>query len=167
MPTVLSERDVAYLDDCCREKIDDIEECFYVTKEKEVTGETQEEDEYYQQCLWDSKSYAIVCIERFFHDKTMYCGGAVPKRLLQAPAYVSMVINTDVMEGVDAAYEALQKSGHKVTWPTDDIMTVPREVKFVISILNHCKVMEIPKVFEAGLMLMYLEICEGVHVNRR
>lgn len=121
-------------------------------------------DEYYQQFMWDASAYAKMCIDKFFEGKEMYCGGDIPKRLLNDAQYIALVANTDVMDGVDLAYTALRRSHHRVTIPSTEITTVPNDVKFVISILNHCKSLAIPKVFSTGLMLMYLEICEGVNI---
>ena len=166
MPTIISERDLSYQEELALEQefqLEAAEDSFEAQTEKEDAGTSQKE-EYYKQCLWDAQAYAKVCIGVFFQDKAMYCGGSVPKRLLQAPQYVSLVLNTDVMDGVDVAYQSLRRASHQVTWETDEATTVPREVKFVIAILNHCKTLDIPKVFATGLMLMYLEICEGVNV---
>jgi len=170
MPSVLNAQDVSYqedfdLEDEVQPEVSEFDsEAFCETEE---TGESHKKEEYYKQCMWDAKSYVHICIGVFFKDKAMYCGGPVPKRLLQSEDYMTLVLNTDVEYGAKTAYAALQRAEHQVTWETDDAVTVPREVKFVISILNHCKTLDIPKVFAPGLMLMYLEICEGVNVIGR
>jgi hypothetical protein len=39
------------------------------------------------------------------------------------------------------------------------------DVKFMIRILNRCAKMGVPKEFAAGMMLLFLEFCEGVDVD--
>ena len=122
------------------------------------------DEEYYDQFLWDSMIYAKVCVDKFFEGKEMYGGGPVPQRLLRSPRYLSMVLNTDMIFGVPYAYTALAKAEHPATQRSSKLATVEKDVKLVISILNHCHTLGIPKEFACGLMLMYLEICEGVQI---
>jgi hypothetical protein len=134
---------------------------------QEQSDELSAEDidgKYYDEFLWDLTCYAKNCIDKFFAGKEMYGGGPVPARLLCSPRYVSMVINTDVMTGVPCAYKAMKRAEHPLVQQRSQLTSVPKDVKLVISILNHCKQLEIPKQFACGLMLMYLEICEGVQV---
>jgi hypothetical protein len=105
-------------------------------------------------------------VESFFHDKPMYCGGAVPRHLLLSPQRISNVINTSMGEGIDRAYGALEK-----TIDPEDLRRaeqsgcVTEDVKLVREVLDMLAHHKVPKCFAAGMMLMYLEFCEGVPVQ--
>lgn len=132
-----------------------------------ICGSEEVDPNYFEQFLWDATVYAITCVEAFFKGKEMYCGGPVRQRTLRSPKYLSAVLNTDVIGGVDRAFACMQRSGHPVSKKRSTITTVPSDTKFVISIMKHCKSLGIPKCFAPGIMLMYLEICEGVTVFGR
>jgi len=133
---------------------------------EDVSEELVPEDidkEYLDQFLWDAAVYAQVCIDKFFEGKEMYGGGPIPHRLLSAPRYLSLVLNAD-MDAIPYAYAAMKKAGHPTTQKVSKLATVPRDVKLIISILNHCYILGVPQKFVYGMMLMYLEICEGVSI---
>jgi len=108
-----------------------------------------------------AKQYMV----QFFQDKPMYCGGCVPRHLLHNPKRISKVVNTTVSDGIDQAYAALEKTldpqelkrAAQYGTVTGDIILVNETLKMLA---RH----GVPKCFAGGMMLMYLEFCEGVQV---
>jgi len=93
-------------------------------------------------------------IENYFKDK------AVPEGLnLLSPKYINMCIEMDICRAVDMAYEAISRCG-LVDGDSGDNAIEP-DVKLVIGILRRMKPL-VPQEFSAGMLLMHLEIVEGV-----
>jgi hypothetical protein len=113
--------------------------------------------------LWNSVVYASVCVEEFFKDKEMYGGGPVPDRMLHSSRYLSIVLNYN-SDKLEYMYDAMKRSGHELTVKKVNSAMIPGDVKLVISILRECFCLGIPKEFVFGIVLMYLEICEGVEI---
>jgi hypothetical protein len=101
----------------------------------------------------DLREYATDCIENFFKNMMMYCGGKIPKSLLFTEKRISSLFNLDIVQAVDLAYEATNSvsKDNKLK----DIMLVNETLKLLAK-------SGIPKYFAGGMLLMYLEFCEGI-----
>lgn len=96
-----------------------------------------------------TEKLAIEYIDKYFKEKEMHYGGEISKTTLHSDYYVSLVLNMDLMNGLDVAYSVLERE------------EVENDQELVISILDHCASLGIPKSFAIGLLLMHLEFCEG------
>jgi len=111
----------------------------------------------------DIIAVAMQYVDQFFQDKCLYCGGAIPRHILHSPKRISKIINTSVSDGVGEAYEALEK-----TLDPEDLKraeqfgNVTEDIKLVNQTLHTLALHKIPKCFAGGMLLMYLEFCEGV-----
>jgi hypothetical protein len=130
-----------------------------------------EEDELNENCdlsLNDNKQFeidyekslrdhALLHIERFFSDKSLFTGGKIPKTFLNNNRRIDMVMNYTIIRGVDCAYDALgeafakQKTGEV----TDDI-------RMVSEVLNLLARSGVPQQYAGGMLCLYLELIEGV-----
>jgi hypothetical protein len=102
-------------------------------------------------------------VDAFFGDKRMHCGGSIPKYLLHAENRLSLVGNLSILDAVDMAYRGLENSvdrhllekSRKTGESTSDIRLVNETLK------KFAKA-GIPQEFAGGLLILYLEFCEGV-----
>jgi hypothetical protein len=112
------------------------------------------------------RELAVDYIDKFFGDKKLCSGGKIPKYMLHCPKRISMVMNYDIVKGVNHAYRVLRematpekvKRASMIGEATDDI-------KLVNETLNLLSRSGVPQQFAGGMMILYLEFCEGVHCN--
>lgn len=101
-------------------------------------------------------------INRFFQVQEMYCGGKIPSSFLLTEENISMVMNTSLEDGVRRSYEIIEQDGRYQSEAIESL--VPEDVKLLISIMNKCSKLGVPKEFVPGIVLIYLEHCEGMKV---
>lgn len=114
----------------------------------------------------DVRALARQYMDQFFQDKMLHCGGKIPKSLLFAERRVSMVLNYDIIKGVERAYKYLEPTlriedvefAKKTGEATDDIKLVNE----VLSLLARSCV---PQQFAGGMLCLYLEFIEGVNIG--
>lgn len=120
-------------------------------------------DSFFNGFVGDVRELAADYICRFFKGRQMFCGGSISPRILKSPEYITLVLNQDICGSVDRAFEILQACG-KINCESDGEGVLSEDVRMIISIFEKCAVAGIPKCFAGGLMLMYLELCEGLEV---
>ena len=111
--------------------------------------------DYYGNFAADVQNLAVQEIDRFFAQQKMYCGGSISPQILHSPVYLTQVLNTDISHGVDLAYEAIKRGA-----PVTD-----EEIAVVLKTLDKLAQTGVPKEFAGGILLMYLELCEGVEFD--
>jgi hypothetical protein len=145
------------------DEIEDGDELIGLEDEREVTSaESVDLAEIYRNCANDCDALAKQFIAKFFANRQMHCGGPIPKSVLESPEYVNMVLHTDVCKGVEQAYSLIGYTGPTEIDFTDESTTIPDDIGKVLDILGQCSRMKVPKALAAGIMLMYLELCEGI-----
>jgi hypothetical protein len=130
--------------------------------EKDTSGMEQFTEEFAHKV----RELAIYYIDKFFEDKKLCSGGKIPKYMLHCPKRISMVMNYDIIKGVDHAYGALT---HMVS-PEDEAKALvtgeaTADIKLVTEVLNFLARSGIPQQFAGGMMVLYLEFIEGVRCN--
>jgi hypothetical protein len=109
----------------------------------------------------DCTALAKQYVDSYFQDKDFHSGGEVPKHFLHSR--ISQVLNTDINRGVKTAYKALEPTvAEEDRLRCKQFGVVTEDIKFVNEKLNELAVAGIPKVFAAGILLMYLEFCLDV-----
>lgn len=109
----------------------------------------------------DVRVLASFYMHQFFSDKTMHCGGKIPKTTLDKR--ISMVVNYDVSRGVLQAYNSLSY--------TSEVKSVREagesspDIKLVNETLNLLAQSGIPQQFAGGMLLLYLEFVEGIEID--
>lgn len=105
-------------------------------------------------------------MEQFFSDKMLHCGGKIPNSLLFAERRISLVLNYDIVRGVERAYNYLE---HMATPEAVEKAKLNGEVtddiKLVNETLNLLARSCIPQQFAGGMMLLYLEFVEGINIG--
>lgn len=74
--------------------------------------------------------------------------------------YVDMCVQSNICDAVDMAYESLRRKGILQAACGDG--TIGEDVRFVVRLLKEIRLKCIPQEFSAGVMLMHLEIVEGL-----
>jgi len=93
-------------------------------------------------------------VEKFFDGKSWFCGGPIPKKQLLDQKSLDLVIGTEFCYGMDLIYETFKKNNL--------LQDKHRDIKFVINSLKEAKKKSVPKVFQAGVVLLYLKFCKGL-----
>ena len=114
----------------------------------------------------DVKALARQYVEQFFSNKMLHCGGKIPKSLLFSERRMSMVLNYDIVKGVQRAYKHLEptlsfsnaKMLRQAGEATDDI-------KLVNEVFDLLAKSGIPQQFAGGILCLYLEFIEGVDIG--
>lgn len=109
----------------------------------------------------DVQGLARFYLQQFFCDKTMYCGGKIPRSLLEKR--ISMVINYDISKGVLQAYDAMSDLfKHEVR---KDSCESTSDIKLVNETLSLLAKSGVPQQFAGGMLLLYLEFVEGIEIG--
>jgi hypothetical protein len=114
----------------------------------------------------DVKVLAKTYIELFFRDKTLHCGGKIPKSFLLSEKRIDRVLNYDISTGVQMAYKNLEP-----TITQEEILDchrngeISRDIKMVTEVLNLLARSGVPQQFAGGMMILYLEFVEGVRID--
>jgi len=94
----------------------------------------------------------------FFKNETFSQGGKIPYSLLLSNKNVSMVMNYDIIRSVDEAYHRLSDFDLSCGSPSD----TAEDIKLVVGILDKLAQANIPQQLAGGMMLLYLDLVEGV-----
>lgn len=90
-----------------------------------------------------------------------FAGVEVPEHFdILSRKYVEMCVNMNICDAVDAAYAALKSSGRLQSECGDG--TISEDVRFMIKTLKLLRKKCIPQEFSAGILMMHLEILEGM-----
>jgi len=100
-------------------------------------------------------------IGMYFKEKQMHYGGSIPAEVLFSPYNISLVLNTSICDGVDFSYKYIESNGYVVKKITETDR-LPSDVRLVLRSLHECACLNIPKQFIGGMILLNLELCEGI-----
>lgn len=103
----------------------------------------------------DLERIISIYILNYFQDKNKYS----PRMIL--PKYINLCIETDICNGVNKAYKAIEKSGRFET--SDSEHSISEDIRYVIKTLGQIKKF-VPQEFSAGVLLMHLEFIEGIEL---
>lgn len=109
------------------------------------------------------------CLDTFFQDKNMHCGGKIPKYILTDPKKINLVSKLSLLDGVDIAYESMknmtvdneedEKNKHK------NMSEITEDIKMVNETLKLLSKSGIPQKYAGGVMLIYLKYVKGIKIN--
>lgn len=139
-----------------------VDEDYFEREDVSESEITDAAEAYTNVFLGDVNELSRQYIERFFADREMHCGGGIPDYLLFSKYNISLILNTNIENGVKRAYHAIAQAERFP--PCVDSGIVPDDVKLVMAILKQCAKVGIPKEFAAGVMLLHLEYCEGISI---
>ena len=108
------------------------------------------------------KNLASDYMSFYFYNRELYSGGPISTQLLKSPEYISAVLNTLMIDGTDGAWGVLGSPTKQEIKKVERGMGIFQNTEHIISILRQCAEAEVPKCFAPGILLMHLELCEGV-----
>jgi len=117
-----------------------------------------EAEEFGGECL---RQLAIKHMALFFQGREYYCGGKIPDSVLFNRDNVNLVVETEMSDGITRIHRVLRHND----LPRNFIPRINHrwEIQYVLSLLNLCERIRIQKEFAAGIILIYLELCEGMN----
>lgn len=150
-------------------QVEEEEEEITSLQEQEIKYSPEQEKKikiFAQEFFDDVKALAKQYMETFFKDKMLHCGGNIPRSFLFAERRVSMVLNYDIIKGVDRAYQALEKNMSKAELDASKLSgETTSDIKLVNETLKLMSRSGIPQQFAGGMMCLYLEFVEGVDIG--
>lgn len=152
------------------EEYEEYEEYEVDLSESNVSAEnlnSRELEQFTEQFADKVRELAVNYIDKFFDGKKMCSGGKIPKYMLHCPKRISLVMNYDIIKGVDHAYRILSD----MVSPEEEsrasiIGEATQDIKLVNETLNLLARSGVPQQFAGGMMILYLEFCEGVRCNK-
>jgi len=103
-------------------------------------------------------------LKMYFAQRSLYSGGPIPPRLFDDPTYISHVLNMTVGDSAKLAHEFMGEPSDEESKEVQKKGGICSHVELVLSILNTCGEMRIPKCFIGGIVLAHLELCEGIEI---
>ena len=113
----------------------------------------------------DANYLASHYINKFFVDKKDKHGVIISPERLGCHKRTSIVLNTTIIDSIKKIYSVLQ---NYITITEEDISLakktgdVTREIKLVTESLKSLYEFGIPQQFAGGMLILYLEFCEGI-----
>lgn len=95
------------------------------------------------------------------HISNYFSGLDVPDCVdLYSDRYIEMCLELDTSQAVDAAYKAMRDQSRFQSSCGDG--TMGEDIRLVIRLLKGIRAKFVPQEFSAGILLMHLEIVEGI-----
>ena len=111
----------------------------------------------------DLGQFVSECIFNFFCNKEMHYGGPIPPKMMLTDNYIKLVASSNTCNDIDRAYALLAKTGINTEAENENL--VSDDVRLILQVLDQCVAARVPKCFRGGIILMYLELCEGIELN--
>ena len=112
----------------------------------------------------NSKDFVKNCLDKFFSDKNMHCGGKIPKYILTDPKKINLVSKTSLLDGVDIAYESMKFMNDDEP-KNKNLGEITEDIRMVNETLKLLSKSGIPQQYAGGIMLMYLKYVKGIKIN--
>jgi hypothetical protein len=126
--------------------------CNYLEQEEQLDSEFEELENTCNRL--ELERIVAIYISNYFKDKEIKNSVNII-----SPKYINSCIDTNICDGVDLAYKAMEKSGRFLTSASEH--SISDDIRLVIKILGQIKKFA-PQEFSAGILLMHLELIEGI-----
>lgn len=125
------------------------------------TTEILEYEYEYEYVNDDKTRLAKYQINKFFKDKEYYYGGLIPLELLISKRYIDLLLDIEgLIKKIDAVYQAIEGIFYD-----EEKLSIPSDIQYVLSLLSMCAKAKIPRDYAFGIIIMHLELCEGIEVD--
>lgn len=104
---------------------------------------------------YEMRDFAKFYIKRYFSE--------IPEEVVLDSKYVDLCLRTDISSGMKRAYDSMKNSGRFKDDP-DVVHPIEKDVKYVIKTLGLMS-KKVPQELSAGMLLMHLEIIEGIELT--
>jgi len=138
-------------------EVPDLAELFYEDVDEEFQETLGIPDNLCEESSPEDFIFARQCMEKFFDKREFYCGGPIPKKMLHSQRYAE-ILQLDISTAVNRIYDTIDVE-------TDFDEAIAPETKLIISILDECSIMNIPKRYAGGITIAFLELCHGTRIG--
>jgi hypothetical protein len=107
--------------------------------------------------LEEIKNLSKKCIKKYFQDKISFSGNQIDSKLILKHKYIDLVMKTNIITAVDLAYSLIKKN----EFNSNFIDIVNDDVRYVVGLIHQIQ-KTIPQEFVGGILLMHLELIEGI-----
>jgi DNA-binding transcriptional regulator YhcF (GntR family) len=101
------------------------------------------------------------CIKNYFADKKLNNGRNIPLSILELPHYTDLIVKTTVSDGVNKAYEIMEDNGFVLSKQSN--LITDDEIKYMVKLIEKISKW-VPQEFVGGMILMHIELVEGMEV---
>jgi DNA-binding transcriptional regulator YhcF (GntR family) len=101
------------------------------------------------------------CIKNYFADKKLNDGRKIPLSILELPHYTDLIVKTTVSDGVNKAYEIMEDNGFVLSKQSN--LITDDEIKYMVKLIEKISKW-VPQEFVGGMILMHIELVEGMEV---
>lgn len=103
----------------------------------------------------------LVAIKHFFKNKKFHAGGSIPRSALYNTKNFHRVVSTPFTDGIDLCYDLLEKSNIEPPSGFDYEEMGDWHTCYILGLLEEAKQCQIPTYLQAGIMVLYFQICHG------
>ena len=100
-------------------------------------------------------------IKNYFFDKKLHNGDKIKDELLELPYYTNLLIKTSFSDAIQHAYELMADNGFMQSDSSGDNFS--EDVKYMLDLMKKIQYW-VPKEFVGGMILMHLELIEGIEI---
>jgi len=111
----------------------------------------------------DIKDLAKKCITNFFLERDHYNGGEISLTEITHEKNLFVLIDATISSAIRVAYDGM-KNAHWIDKTPPQEGVPGGDVRLLLSILNECSNLGVPKYFAGGIALLCLQYCEGVEI---
>jgi hypothetical protein len=100
-------------------------------------------------------------IKNYFIDKKLHNRSKIEDHLLELPYYTNLLIKTGFSDAIQHAYELMADNGFMQGESSGDNLS--EDVKYMLDLMKKIQKW-VPKEFVGGMILMHLELIEGIEI---
>ena len=139
--------------------LDDVD-CEYEESEE---NEAQDNSNEISLFISEVKPIILKCIKNYFLDKTMHDYQEIKDSLLELPYYTDLLFNTSMTDGVLKAYKLIEDNNFIDIDSNCDQNSIGPDIRYMINLIRNIQ-KHIPQEFVGGMILMHLELVEGIEI---
>lgn len=122
--------------------------------------ETQDEGKF-SGFLEEIKPIIKKAMSNYFYDKELHNGDPIDVSLFELSHYTNLVMNTNIIDGVNNAYKIIEDNQFINT--DESFGSIEKDVVYMIDLIKNIQ-RRVPQDFVGGMILMHLELVEGLEV---
>jgi hypothetical protein len=109
------------------------------------------------------KPIILKCIKNYFLDKVMHDDQEIKDSLLELPYYTDLLFNTSMADGVLKGYKLIEDNNFIGLDCIEDQNSISEDIRYMINLIRNIQ-KYIPQEFVGGMILMHLELVEGMEI---
>jgi hypothetical protein len=126
--------------------------------EEEYDSGIEDQNNSITNFLCDIKPIIIKIIGNYFSNKKI-----CDSRVLDLPNYADIVLRTTVSDGVLKAYKVMEQNGFLSDGSRSNNRDISEDIRYMIDLIRSIQ-RTVPQEFVGGMILLHLELVEGLKV---